>query len=652
MSEISILDKKTIALIAAGEVVLRPLDAIKELIENSIDSGASKIEINLENSGKNCIEVIDNGCGISKDGLEKCLLRNATSKVKNSDITHLMYMGFRGEGLYAIASISRISIESTKNGYESYMVFSEEGKNIVFLPSAIKEGTRVSVKSLFFNTPVKLKFLKSDASELNDIKNLVIGYSIIHSNVSFMMNNNGKQNFFFTASDFESRILEIKILGNNFLTNAFKFEKNSENYRVCGYASLPNANLNNKKQVYAYINNRIIKDDLINMAIKTAYKDYLLLGKSYTVILIISTEYSNVDVNIHPNKMKVRFLYEREIVSLIISAIKYGLLSNGQNIASNVNLELEENIFFKEDSREENETNKVNETKKLCINNVIDLKDNVVNWKRNQKNDIAYQARKDNIDKVFIPTQSKINISNDSSIIDNTNDNNHISEDIASLPISNFDTVESIASTLEKKVEKKDLRKDFGVPICQLYNTYIISQNHEGFYLIDQHAVHERILYEKYKNILESSSKTLVQNLLINELITLPKYEILSFLLDNSVDLKRIGFSISIRNEEDLVIEVMSIPAFLKNANILEIIQGLYEAFFDDSLHINNKLERFYADYACKNAIKAGKKLNFEEMVQLIKQMEMCDRIAQCNHGRATYTFLSKKKLDSFFDRV
>ena len=574
---IRMLPENLINQIAAGEVVERPSSIIKELFENSIDAGASRISLSIRNSGLESISVDDNGCGISKEELPLAAKRFATSKLTNNNLNEINHFGFRGEAIPAIASVSMLSIlTKQKNAKYAYLLEVDNGIENNIKIASRSEGTTITVKSLFIKTPARLKFLKSNRIELSHCKNIFTRFALAHPLIVFELQIDGKNSFSFNIEkDFQlSFINRVKlILGEEFYSNCIKINEKSDNSHLKGYISSPTFNKNTTENLYFFVNNRLIKDRNLIGAVRAAYGDTIPRGRFPSVILFIDIPYYMVDVNVHPAKTEVRFQNLNLIKSLIIKSIRK-LISNPLN----------------------------------QINNVVNLKINNSSFENSDNKNIRTNLSQENLNIELLP-----------------------------------------ASKTYDQNDKKSYNYPLGAAKAQLNSTFIISETSDGIILVDQHAAHERIVMEELKKNFHIG-KIPSQILLIPEVINLNTLET-NQLIENIKLLDEIGFKIEPFGENTII--VREVPEILDSSNISKIIKDIAENFSskENIQNVNDKINEIFAKISCYGSVRAGRKLNVDEMNSLLRKMESTPNSGQCNHGRPTKITLSFDYLEKLFER-
>lgn len=589
--------------IAAGEVIERPSAAIKELVENSIDAGATQIDITIEHGGKTYMSVQDNGHGMSQEELIACLDRHATSKLPGDDLLNIKNLGFRGEALPSIASVSRMKISTFSNETkESWEINCDGGQKSPPQPSAHPKGTKIEVRDLFYATPARLKFLKTDRSENIAIKDMIVRLAMSRPDIGFTLNFDGKKNLQLQIGNREERLGAL--LGREFPKNAMPILAERENIKIEGMASLPTFNKGNALSQYLFVNGRAVKDRLLLGALKGGYSDVLARDRYPVAALFLTVPPEDVDVNVHPAKTEVRFKEASHIRGLIVSTIRHALLEHGHRSAEASPVTLG---YF----------NAGNQNRPA--NTPLPLG-------RGKTSAVPYQyaggqpALAEKAQNFYQP-------------------NPLIS------PSARTEEVNEVPSE-----ELQDYQYPLGAARAQIHENYIISQTEEGMVLIDQHAAHERLVYEQLKQEF-SQNDVASQGLLTPEIIELDPFEI-EQLTDQKEHLQKHGLEIDTFGPN--AVSVSSVPALLGSKInikklILEIVDELSE--HNTTQKLEERLFEILSRRACHGSIRSGRRMNADEMNKLLRDMEETSLSGQCNHGRPTYIKLSLEDIEKLFKR-
>ena len=655
MPSIKILSDATINKIAAGEVIENAASVVKELLENSIDAGASRISVEIENGGYNLIRISDDGCGISKQDLEVAVVRHATSKLPDEDVLHPNYMGFRGEALPSVGSVSKLKIISkAKSADGAYSISVENNLAGGVEAASYHHGTCVEVRDLFCFTPARLKFIKSTRSESTAISTLVKRYAISFPDRGFRLIIDGRKVFDLQASEEPDRLQEV--LGKEFMHNSKEFAKAGEYIRVHGFCCIPTYTRSTRGHQYVYLNNRFINDKYVLHAIKSAYDDLIPGGRYPVIVLKMEVDNRYVDVNVHPAKMEVRFRNVSEVRRVIIAAIRDAITNTGTSSAMKEDFISTLIKASGEDSRaidtsapedkvanyEHDNSARADRHKLMSRQPNIDILSDVVGYKAPNVGSKSIS----NTD--FAPNATA---ANPAAATAQTAANDSNTADAEADAGSNQG---STASTMEE--EKKQEASDVGTEVpplgfaqFQLMDTYIISKSGDSLVIVDQHAAHERITLEKMK---KADALNVSQHLL-NHVIDATE-EVVNTLIepDNKAILAEYGILYEKNGPSQLL--VRSIPTTLLKEDIGSLMTDIALELVEvmDTSSLRNKLNRIMADVACHNSIRAGKTMNIEQMNALLRMIESEEFTSQCNHGRPTYTKISISELGKIFERT
>jgi len=628
MGIIKILDTLTANQIAAGEVVERPYSVVKELCENSLDAGAGSIYVNIKNGGISLINVTDNGCGMDSIDLKSSFLRHATSKINSVyDFDNISTMGFRGEALASIASVSRIKIKSKRSQDETgYFLELEAGKIISEGPAACSDGTSIIVESLFFNTPARYKFLKKDFTEASYIADIIERMVLARPDVSFYLNNNGKEILHSPGNnDLKSAIFSV--YGKNITDSLIPVSYEGKDAAIYGFAGSPSISRKNRQHQSVFINNRYVKSNIVTAACEEAYKTVLMKGKYPFFVLKINVNPATIDVNVHPQKTQIKFNNESEIFRAVFHAVKNAVLSDtGGTIPFNNNYKKEEenqltNINNPDNSNKSEDKNIINGNNG---NNESNNKDFVVNKSSNQEQDEKTLQLKENKPS-FDFTRSGEQVEIDQ-------------------------TPEKESLNIETNKEHSFFIKTFSEMkyIGTLFNLYLIFEYNNEMVIIDQHAAHERILFEKLLQM-QKNKKIISQNLLSPQIVELTSNE--TMILNENLELfESLGFDCEIFGTKSVIIrsvplggkEIDPEKAFKSVIDDLSKFKGQREDFIDEALYT----------IACKAAVKANDKLSRPEIEGLVEDMKNTIRSSRCPHGRPSFVKIGKKDIEKWFKRI
>ena len=601
---------ETVNRIAAGEVVERPASVIKELVENSVDAGASQIDIFYDGGGLGLISVTDNGSGMSENCLSVAIKRHATSKLLpdsegNWDLLNINTMGFRGEALPSIASVSRLQIKSQlKNVKNSWKITVEGGQqsSVVPAPRLIHHGTQVTVKDLFYATPARLKFMKSERSESLAISDNVKRLAMANPSIGFKLSNIKRTLFNVqkNQNDQKARLSRLaSILGEDFTSNSILIDKIRDEISLSGYAGLPTYSRGNTQHQFLFVNGRPVRDKILHGAVRGAYQDFLARDRHPIVALYIDLPNDHVDVNVHPSKNEVRFRNPGLVRGLIVSALRHSLAAAGHRASTT--------------------------TSHFALGK-MQTGENQYTFQRNYNN-----------------PGNNATIRFDGSI----HAESILSQDTP-YP-TNYGFSAKFENNKEYNIEQDNDLYPLGIARAQLHETYIISQTQDGIIIVDQHAAHERLVYEKMKASLEGQGIER-QTLLIPEIVELSDADV-QRLLDRKGELKDMGLSFEGFGEG--AVAVSETPSLLGEMNIQKLMQDLADDIseYDEALSLKEKFEHVCGTMACHGSVRAGRILNNDEMNSLLRQMENTPHSGQCNHGRPTYVELKLADVERLFGR-
>jgi len=592
--------------IAAGEVVERPASALKELVENALDAGARNIDIQLRDGGRTLISVTDDGRGMTADELSLAVERHATSKLPDDDLVHIKSLGFRGEALPSIGAVARLSITSRVEGGDSAWTLSVEGGKLSDVqPAAHPQGTRVEIRDLFFATPARLKFLKAPRTELTHATEMVKRLAMAHPGVGFTLSDGTRTVIRYAPAQgdlFTQRLDRLGvIMGRDFSDNALLVEAEREGLRLTGHIGLPTLNRGNALQQYMFVNGRPVKDKLFFGAVRGAYRDFLAHDRYPYIALYLEIPPDQVDVNVHPAKTEVRFRDAGLVRGLIVSALKHALADAGHRASTTVS-------------------------------------DAALGAVQQGGGFASYQSRPFPQGGGY-PSAGPAY----SGMADRAN--------AFQAPLHNFDMTPTARSEQPPWSATETVEQDYplGVARAQLHETYIVAQTADGIVVVDQHAAHERIVYERMKQALDEGGIKR-QGLLLPEVVELdePSAARLGKRLDELLEL---GLVIEPFGEGAVV--VREVPAMLGQSDVQKLIKDLADdlAEWGEVLSLHEKLADVASTMACHGSVRAGRRLNADEMNALLREMEATPHSGQCNHGRPTYVELKLSDIEKLFGR-
>lgn len=589
--------------IAAGEVIERPAAAIKELTENSIDAGASRIDIVIEDGGKTLIRVSDNGKGMNAEDLSACLDRHATSKLPGDDLLNIAHLGFRGEALASIAAIAHIDIMTRdQQSSESWSITASGGKKTAPKPCAHPQGTQIEIRDLFFATPARLKFLKSERAETMAVKDMIARLAMAYPEISFTLTADGKKSLNLPSTTKpQERIAAI--VGREFRDSALSIDTERESIHLSGFAGLPTLHKGTAQHQYLFVNGRAVRDKLLTGCVRAAYMDVLAKHRHPVVALFLNLPSDQVDVNVHPAKAEVRFRDAALVRGLIISALKHALHESGVQTASTVT--------------------------HAALGAL----------RPQERPTIALPLGRSAPQASSMPRMSPAM----SAALNALHDTASMSEpSYAAEPSAKAETY------IETVQDEEDY--PLGAARAQIHENYIIAQTDDSLVIVDQHAAHERLVYERFKAQF-SESRIESQGLLIPEIIDLGEDQA-HLLLSRAEELKPLGLEIEAFGPG--AIAVQGVPALLSDRlNIPKLIEDLLDEIssYDTSDTLSKHLNDVLSTMACHGSIRSGRRMNAHEMNALLRDMERTPLSGQCNHGRPTFVKLSLKDIERLFGR-
>ena len=642
MGKIVQLDTHLANMIAAGEVVERPSSVVKELVENAIDAGSTSITINLLESGTKLIEVIDNGCGMSMEDAKLCFERHATSKIKNEyDLFRIATLGFRGEAIPSIASVSKFSLY-TSDGNEATNVNYNAGKLVSVTPCAMNRGTKIDVENLFFNVPARLKYLRSLKTELNSISYLISKFILANPKLSFKLTNDGKVIYKTTGTD---DLVEVfgELYGLNVARNLLTDSWQSEGYKLEATIGKNMISRSNNMEITTIINGRFIRSSVISDAVVQAYRTLIPEGRYPIALIRIDIDPLLIDVNVHPSKMTIKIANEREIGSLITSRLRSLLEAN------NLIPDADTNIHQEGYKKESLFTPTMEVKEELVLN-----KDSI-----NEEKEIHYNDAKPSFNEKLLNENNKIfsfkdlnnaNENNDFSFKDlnNANENNDFSFKDLEKDEKKDEVISNVTlDPLSMKYSEKRLPKlNY---IGQIHGTYLIFEAIDGMYIMDQHAAAERINYEYYYNIMANPPKERIQMLVpLNVELTKEEFEKCEELIEQFNEL---GFRLEPSGPQSYFIREIPTWVHLEDADELihDLLADFKENLKEDIMRYRDWLSK---QISCKASIKANHTITEKEVLVLVERLSKCNAPFTCPHGRPTIVRYTKLDLEKMFMRV
>src|SRR3954449_3220931 len=590
------LPEQLVNRIAAGEVVERPASVVKELVENSIDAGASRIDIFTDGGGRRRIGITDDGGGMTAGDLALAVDRHATSKLDDEDLLRIRTLGFRGEALPSIGAVARLGITTRHAGEpHAWSLSVEGGQKSPMAPAALLQGTRVEVSDLFYATPARLKFLKTDRTEAEAIREVVRRLAMARPDVAFTLAGEERAPVTWTGAlpGAAGRLTRLgDILGAEFRSHAIEVHAEREGVVVAGYAAAPALTKANALGQYLFVNGRPVRDKLILGAVRGAYADYLPRDRHPVLALFVTLDPEGVDANVHPAKTEVRFRNAGLVRALIVHALKDGLLREGKRTAAN------------------------SDGAVLAAFRPAFAPRADWDWRRSP----AYPVAGGAATAFAEPGQAAFDVGT---------------------PTADVRFEQSPAPDL--------LDRPLGAARTQIHETYIVSQTRDGLIVVDQHAAHERIVYERLKAQLAQNAVQR-QILLIPEIVELDEATV-EQLLERADELA--NFGLAIESFGPGAVAVRETPSLLGKANAAGLLRDLAEhmAEWDEALPLERRLMHVAATMACHGSVRAGRVLKPEEMNALLREMEDTPNSGQCNHGRPTYVELKLSDIEKLFGR-
>ena len=587
--------------IAAGEVVERPASVVKELVENALDAGSTRIEIATAAGGKALIRVIDDGAGMTRADLELAVERHATSKLPDDDLIDIRFLGFRGEALPSIGSVARLSI-ATRHASESHAweLAVNGGRKSGPDPAALSRGTRIEVRDLFFSTPARLKFLKSDRAEASAVTETVKRLAMAHPGVHFTLAGSDRTTLDYPARNGEGAELArlAQVMGAEFRDNAVPIRAEREGVALTGFAGLPTLNRANALAQYLFVNGRPVRDKLFVGAVRGAYADVLARDRHPLVALFLDVDPAEVDVNVHPAKAEVRFRDPGLVRGLVVGAIRQALEGSGVRTATT-----------------------------SAAATLTAFRPAAAGGATRPAADYDWRA------SAYRPEPAT-------------------AKGFADVPQAAFDVTAAPSADARATAAPpagEDLAMPLGAARAQLHGTYIVAQTEDGIVIVDQHAAHERLVYERLKAGLAARGVP-GQLLLIPDVVELPE-EDADRLAEAAEGLARLG--LAIERFGPGAVMVRETPALLGPVDCRKLVEDLADelAEWNTAASLADRLDHVAAAMACHGSVRAGRALRPEEMNALLREMEATPNSGQCNHGRPTYVELKLTDIERLFGR-
>ncbi len=605
--EIALLPNYLADQIAAGEVVERPASVVKELLENALDSGATQVDIYIEEGGEKRITVVDNGCGIRKEQMMLAVSRHATSKIASyDDLTAVSTLGFRGEALASISSVSRFTLTSCHHQSKHAWKLSGEGESgwQEVQPTAHPQGTCIEVCDLFFNTPARKKFLRSARTEFSHIDQLVKRVMLSRPDVSMkLVHNNSVVRQVQVAQDLAALKVRLKhLMGAPFVDQSFSVDFEAQDIRLSGWAGYPTFNRAQTDMQYLFVNGRIVRDRLLSYAVKQAYADVLYHGRHPAYLLFIEMPFDLVDVNVHPAKYEVRFANGRWVYDFLRRSVREIVTKPVGNVGGA-------------------------SSPGKSLNIAGDMNHNEQAYQAS----MAFQSYDNASDSQSNMTVSEPGLSYGQTV------------DVSKLQPSYdaFEKIEQDARSSSSPV--------LGYAKAQIKGVFILAENEQGLVLVDMHAAHERIVYERMKTQWQKD-RLISQPLLVPIVIAMETSQLKTW-QSFEPEFQRLGFEMEPFGPEQL--KVTAVPALLAKSDVTNLIHDMIADFavVGESQAVEEKINAILSTMACHGSVRAHRQLTLEEMNALLRDMEATDASSQCNHGRPTWVQLSMEQLDGLFMR-
>lgn len=600
--------------IAAGEVVERPASAVKELVENAIDAGATRIDVTMREGGRTLLQVIDNGKGMTGEELALAVERHATSKLPDDDLVAIRHLGFRGEALPSIGAVSRLTLQSRARDGEGWQLTVEGGAKGPVQPAAIQVGTRVDVRDLFYATPARLKFLKAVRTEVGYASDILKRLAMARPDIGFTLKDGDRKVLDYPARTgdlFEARLGRLgQVMGRDFHENALPVDAEREGVRLTGYAGVPTLNRGNAQLQFLFVNGRPVRDRLLLGAVRGAYQDFLAHDRHPLLALYLDIEDSAVDVNVHPAKTEVRFREQGLVRGLIVGALKHALAEAGHRTSTTVSGAA-----------------------------LGAFRPGAPSGRYGSGHGGGWVSRGDSRAAYALQAPAEAAL--------------------AERPLPAFDAPPS-ARTHGNTAEMRAVPEVVGdaVPLddyplgaakAQLHGTYIVAETKTGIVIVDQHAAHERLVYERMKQALAEGGVRR-QALLLPEVIDLDEPHV-DRLARRADDLAGLGLVLEPFGPGAVV--VREIPALFGDGDVAGLVRDIADDLeeWDEAIALQDKLTEICGNIACRGSVRAGRRLNADEMNALLRQMEATPHSGQCNHGRPTWIELNLPEIEKLFGR-
>lgn len=636
MARINVLPKEIYQLIAAGEVVERPSSVVKEMIENSLDAGAKNITLEIKNGGSTYIRITDDGCGIERDDVRKVFISHATSKIsKKDDLNSIATLGFRGEAMASISAVSKVELLTKAENEEIGTRYEiAGGEELEFDDAGCPNGTTIVVRDIFFNTPARMKFLKKDVTEGNQVAGIVDRMAISHPEISFRFIRDGKQ-VLITSGNGDLKSTVYSVLGKEMSDSLMSVDYSFNDMRLTGFVSKPTASRKSRAGQYFYINNRIVKSKTAMAALEQAYKNTIMVGRFPACVLNIELNPAQVDVNVHPAKTEVRFANEKPIFDLVYYAVKTAI----ENDRTVKEVEFKENPIYRQEPKSvyQNNDNKSFQAKFDFFKKKDEPPSQQVIKTKPRENFWQVEAPKPEYkitrnEKPEARVDINIEYEEPEEISTAKSEDAHREQNI-----------EKVVITDEK--DNENVIPNFKL-IGEAFKTYLIVEIENELYFIDKHAAHERMNFERFK----AQATVETQMLLAPIAVNLTKDEFIA-ISENIELIKKCGFELEEFGESQII--VRAIPSLVDGDSVkdlmLEIAQKLLEHKTDI---LPDKIDWIYHSASCRGAVKAGDYTSRQEQEMFVKKLLSMPNIRFCPHGRPVFIKMSKYDIEKQFGRV
>lgn len=658
MAEITVLSKDISELIAAGEVIERPASVIKELLENAIDAGAKHITVEIKNGGTTYMRITDDGCGIAPEQVPTAFLRHATSKISSKDdLDNILTLGFRGEALASISAVSRVELLTKQKGDEygtSYVI--EGGNEVSMEQSGCPDGTTIIIRDIFFNVPVRRKFMKRDAAEANAIISIMQKIILSHPEIAFKLIKDNKIEFS-SAGDGELYSAVYGVYGRDFAHDMIPVDYTENGITVKGYIIKPLYSKSNRSFQNFFINGRFVKSATCSVSLEEAYQNLIMVGKYPACVLMLDVPPMTVDVNVHPAKAEVRFSDEKAVFNCVYFAVKNALMASGLIYEFQLKNEVKQRADYTAQpfEPEKFEQQKIGQNKaENAFTPVSGSEYAAVNEEKTDYETVGGKAKEAAVLSSSVTqygSGGRVTFTEPAVVVEYSEDEE---ENESSQPEEKLDTFSYINSSAFVKKEavnaetvSQEPEREQITVIGEFFKNYIAAQAGECIVLIDKHAAHERVIFEKLK----------AQNCGGDSQLTLESAEILlaeaeyNAMLENREILVNMGFDVDFSHEP--FVRTAAVPVILENLNMDEVIPEIAENFLlnkkDPQTH---QLDDMLHELACKAAIKANDKNDIKELQRLAEEVYYNENIRHCPHGRPVMFTLSKRELEKQFKRI